>query len=46
MNLNLIVNPLKLDSVPAYVSEVTEDRIRGTLGTVMILMLVFGIEFT
>lgn len=33
-------------AVPTYVSEVTENRIRGTLGTVMILMLVFGIEFT
>jgi MFS family permease len=33
-------------AVPAYVSEVTEDRIRGVLGTVMILMLCTGIEFT
>ncbi|CAL8109444.1 unnamed protein product [Orchesella dallaii] len=33
-------------SVPAYVSEVTEDRIRGTLAVAFILMLCIGILFT
>ncbi|ODM94716.1 Facilitated trehalose transporter Tret1 [Orchesella cincta] len=33
-------------SVPAYVAEVTEDRIRGTLAVAFILMLCIGILFT
>lgn len=33
-------------AVPTYVSEITDERVRGALGTVMILMIVTGIEFT
>lgn len=33
-------------AVPAYVAEVSEDRIRGTLAVSFILMLCMGILFT